>query len=190
MSPTARLPLLPPTSRDRITTHTQASSRCRPRDRSAPLPTQPLDHARGHHNQRPTRLPEPDSHRQATLNLSHLRHADLLSLMAPEQTRRTTTNRKRRWRQCGTLDRRSAQMPNRSSASGVVSLARDLESQLRSGSIWCDPATGSFSTISYVSRSNTNRVGDPVKSSESNANTHSGLSANTRLEVGSTMSIP
>ncbi len=54
-----------------------------------------------------------------------------------------------RRRRCSS-SRRTVQMPNRSSASGVVRLARDLESQLRSGSIWCDPATGSFSTISYV----------------------------------------
>jgi hypothetical protein len=36
----------------------------------APLRTQPLDHARGHHYQGPGHLPGPDSHRQATLNLS------------------------------------------------------------------------------------------------------------------------
>ena len=38
----------------------------------APLRTQPLDHARGHHYQGPRRLPGPDSHRQAALNLSLL----------------------------------------------------------------------------------------------------------------------
>ena len=36
----------------------------------APLRTRPLDHARGHHYRGPRRLPGPDSHRQATLNLS------------------------------------------------------------------------------------------------------------------------
>ena len=39
---------------------------------SAPLRTRPLDHARGHHYQGPRRLPGPDSHRQAALNLSLL----------------------------------------------------------------------------------------------------------------------
>jgi hypothetical protein len=38
----------------------------------APLRTRPLDHARGHHYRGPRRLPGPDSHRQATLNLSLL----------------------------------------------------------------------------------------------------------------------
>jgi hypothetical protein len=38
----------------------------------APLRTRPLDHARGHHYQGPRRLPGPDSHRQAALNLSLL----------------------------------------------------------------------------------------------------------------------
>jgi hypothetical protein len=56
---------------------------------SAPLRTRPLDHARGHHYRGPRRLPGPDSHRQAALNLSLLRHAVLLFLMAPEQSRRT-----------------------------------------------------------------------------------------------------
>ncbi len=39
---------------------------------SAPLRTRPLDHARGHHYRGPRRLPGPDSHRQAILNLSLL----------------------------------------------------------------------------------------------------------------------
>jgi hypothetical protein len=55
----------------------------------APLRTRPLDHARGLHYRGPRRLPGPDSHRQAALNLSLLRHAVLLFLMAPEQSRRT-----------------------------------------------------------------------------------------------------
>ncbi len=38
----------------------------------APLRTRPLDHARGHHYRGPRRLPGPDSHRQAILNLSLL----------------------------------------------------------------------------------------------------------------------
>jgi hypothetical protein len=62
---------------------------------SAPLRTRPLDHARGHHYQGPRHLPEPDSHRQAALNLSLLHHADLLFLMAPEQSRRTRRMRER-----------------------------------------------------------------------------------------------
>jgi hypothetical protein len=56
----------------------------------APLRTRPLDHARGLHYRGPRRLPGPDSHRQAALNLSLLRHVVLLFLMAPEQSRRTT----------------------------------------------------------------------------------------------------
>ena len=60
---------------------------------SAPLRTRPLDHARGHHYQGPRRLPGPDSHRQAILNLSLLRHVDLHFLMAPEQSRRTRSLR-------------------------------------------------------------------------------------------------
>jgi hypothetical protein len=55
----------------------------------APLRTRPLSHARGLHYQGPRHLPGPDSHRQAALNLSLLRHADLHFLMAPEQSRRT-----------------------------------------------------------------------------------------------------
>ena len=48
----------------------------------APLRTQPLGHARGLHYRGPRRLPGPDSHRQVALNLSLLRHAILLFLMA------------------------------------------------------------------------------------------------------------
>jgi hypothetical protein len=55
----------------------------------APLRTRPLDHARGLRYRGPRRLPGPDSHRQAALNLSLLRHVALLSPMAPEQSRRT-----------------------------------------------------------------------------------------------------
>ena len=61
---------------------------------SAPLRTRPLDHARGHRYQGPGHLPGPDSHRQAVLNLSlDLRHDELLLLMAPEQSGRTTRER-------------------------------------------------------------------------------------------------
>ena len=81
--------------RGKLTTLTQASLTCRPRDRSAPLRTRSLDHARGHFYQEPRRLPGPDSHRQAALNLSLLRHVVLLSLMAPEQSRRTRSKRQR-----------------------------------------------------------------------------------------------
>ena len=55
----------------------------------APLRTRPLDHARGLHYQGPRHLPGPDSHRQAALNLSPLRHVDLPFFMAPRQSRRT-----------------------------------------------------------------------------------------------------
>jgi hypothetical protein len=51
---------------------------------STPLRTRPLDHARGHRYQGPRRLPGPDSHRQAILNLSlGLRHVELLSITRP-----------------------------------------------------------------------------------------------------------
>jgi len=53
------------------------------------LRTRPLDHARGHHYRGPRRLPGPDSHRQAALNLSPLRHVDLPFFMVPRQSRRT-----------------------------------------------------------------------------------------------------
>jgi hypothetical protein len=45
----------------------------------APPRTRPLDHARGHRYRGPRHLPGPDSHRQAALNLSLLRHVVLLS---------------------------------------------------------------------------------------------------------------
>jgi hypothetical protein len=60
----------------------------------APLRTRPLDHARGLHYRGSKHLPGPDSHRQAALNLSLLRHAVLLFLTAPEQSRRTRSKRK------------------------------------------------------------------------------------------------
>ena len=51
---------------------------------SAPLRTRPLDHARGPRYQGPGRLPGPDSHRQAILNLSlGLRHVELLFFKRP-----------------------------------------------------------------------------------------------------------
>ena len=59
----------------------------------APLRTRPLGHARGLHYRGPRRLPGPDSHRQAALNLSLLRHVVLLFLIAPEQSRRTRAMR-------------------------------------------------------------------------------------------------
>jgi hypothetical protein len=46
----------------------------------APLRTRPLDHARGLHYQGSRHLPGPDSHRQAIVNLSLLRHLVLLYL--------------------------------------------------------------------------------------------------------------
>ena len=73
VSPTARLPLGPP---QRTGLHDDAySGFTHVADRaiaSAPLRTRPLDHARGHRYQGPRRLPGPDSHRQAALNLSLL----------------------------------------------------------------------------------------------------------------------
>ena len=62
-----------------------------------PLRTRPLDHAQGHHYQGPRHLPGPDSHRQAALNLSllYVMSTSFFSLMAPEQSRRTTRKRER-----------------------------------------------------------------------------------------------
>ena len=65
-----------------------------------PLRTRPLDHARGLHYRGPRHLPGPDSHRQAALNLSPLRHVDLPFFMAPKQSRRT------RARRCRSVDPR------------------------------------------------------------------------------------
>jgi hypothetical protein len=96
VSPTARHPLDPTKAGSASRRLLRLHSRCRPRDRSAPLRTRPLDHARGHHYQGPRRLPGPDSHRLAIVNLSFLRHVDLLSLTTPEQSRRTATLRKPR----------------------------------------------------------------------------------------------
>ena len=96
VSPTARLPLGPP---QRTGLHDDAySGFTHVADRaiaSAPLRTRPLDHARGHRYQGPRRLPGPDSHRQAIVNLSLLRHVVLHFLMAPKQSRRTATLQKR-----------------------------------------------------------------------------------------------
>jgi hypothetical protein len=67
----ARHPLPRPNRTSRLTTLTQASLTLQTaRSPPAPLRTRPLDHARGHRYQGPGRLPGPDSHRQATLNLS------------------------------------------------------------------------------------------------------------------------
>ena len=91
----ARLPLGPP---QRTGPHNDAySGFTHVADRaiaSAPLRTRPLDHARGHRYQGPRRLPGPDSHRQAIVNLSLLRHTDLPFLTTPEQSRRTATRQK------------------------------------------------------------------------------------------------
>jgi hypothetical protein len=97
VSPTARHPLDPAARQDPLNDAYSGFTHVADRTiASAPLRTRPLDHARGHHYQGPRRLPGPDSHRQATLNLSLLRHADLLFLTTPEQSRRTATMRKRR----------------------------------------------------------------------------------------------
>ena len=66
----ARLPLYPPEDGpldDAYSGFTHVADRA---IASAPLRTRPLDHARGHRYQGPRRLPGPDSHRQAILNLS------------------------------------------------------------------------------------------------------------------------
>ncbi len=68
----ARHPLYPPkdgTFDDAYSGFTRVADRT---VASALLRTRPLDHARGHHYQGPRRLPGPDSHRQAALNLSLL----------------------------------------------------------------------------------------------------------------------
>jgi hypothetical protein len=70
----------------------------------APLRTRPLGHARGLHYRGPRRLPGPDSHRQAALNLSLLGHADLLFLMAPEQSRRTRPTQQRAGASSGAVE--------------------------------------------------------------------------------------
>jgi hypothetical protein len=90
----ARHPLPPPTRRDRMTTLAQASltlqtARSHPPRFAPGLSTTHGDIATGE----PRRLPGPDSHRQAALNLSLLRHVALLFLMAPEQARRTRAMR-------------------------------------------------------------------------------------------------
>ena len=62
-----------PKAGESMTTLAQASLHVADRTIAhAPLRTRPLDHARGHHYQGPRRLPGPDSHRQAALNLSLL----------------------------------------------------------------------------------------------------------------------
>ena len=105
VSPTARLPLGPP---QRTGLHDDAySGFTHVADRaiaSAPLRTRPLDHARGHRYQGPRRLPGPDSHRQAIVNLSLLRHVVLLFLMAPKQSRRTADDAAVRFRESGALN--------------------------------------------------------------------------------------
>ena len=68
----ARHPLFPPedgTFDDAYSGFTRVADRT---VAHALLRTRPLDHARGHHYQGPRRLPGPDSHRQAALNLSLL----------------------------------------------------------------------------------------------------------------------
>ena len=93
----ARLPLSPPAGGpldDACSGFTHVADRAVD---PAPLRTRPLDHARGLHYQGPRHLPGPDSHRQAALNLSLLRHAVLLSLTAPKQSRRTTRKEPRAW---------------------------------------------------------------------------------------------
>ena len=79
----ARHPLFPPaggTFDDAYSGFTRVADRT---VAHALLRTRPLDHARGHHYQGPRRLPGPDSHRQAALNLSLLRHVDHPFFMTP-----------------------------------------------------------------------------------------------------------
>jgi len=87
---TGSAPSCPARRRASLTTLHQGFTRVADRTIDpAPLRTRPLDHARGHHYRGPRRLPGPDSHRQAALNLSPLRHVDLPFFMAPRQSRRT-----------------------------------------------------------------------------------------------------
>ena len=82
-----------PKAGESMTTLAQASLHVADRTIAhAPLRTRPLDHARGHHYQGPRRLPGPDSHRQAALNLSLLYvMSNIPSTSAPEQSRRTSS---------------------------------------------------------------------------------------------------
>ena len=67
---TGSAPPNPAPRRGRLTTLTQASHMLQTRAVDpAPLRTQPPSHARGHHYRGPRRLPAPNSHRQAALNL-------------------------------------------------------------------------------------------------------------------------
>ena len=97
----------------------------------APLRTRPLDHARGLHYQGPRRLPGPDSHRQAALNLSLLRHVVLLFLMAPEQSRRTRQSRD--WRAVGAPDRRDPTVSHKPVRDTRVRYADDQAPSARLG---------------------------------------------------------
>jgi hypothetical protein len=82
-----------PKAGESMTTLAQASLHVADRTIAhAPLRTRPLDHARGHHYRGPRRLPGPDSHRQAALNLSLLYvMSNIPSTSAPEQSRRTSS---------------------------------------------------------------------------------------------------
>jgi hypothetical protein len=87
---TGSAPSCPARRRASLTTLHQGFTRVADRTIDpAPLRTRPLDHARGLHYRGPRRLPGPDSHRQAALNLSPLCHVDLPFFMAPRQSRRT-----------------------------------------------------------------------------------------------------
>jgi hypothetical protein len=101
----------------------------------APLRTRPLDHARGHRYRGPRRLPGPDSHRQAALNLSLLGHVDLLFLMAPKQSRRTRPTRQSAQLEsskhcpgsrCSSLGKATASSRRSSSLSLVVRTSSDV----------------------------------------------------------------
>jgi hypothetical protein len=86
---------------------------------SASLRTRPLDHARGHRYRGPGRLPEPDLHRQAALNLSlGYVMTDSFLFMAPEQSGRTPWLEHSRSRDC--LGHKGVAWPSGAHAAGRV----------------------------------------------------------------------
>ena len=94
-----------------MTTLTQASLTLQTARSHPPRFAPDLSITHGHRYQGPRRLPGPNSHRQAIVNLSLLRHVVLLFLMAPEQSRRTATLRKWAGRPGILLDARAVGKP-------------------------------------------------------------------------------
>jgi hypothetical protein len=93
----------------------------------APLRTRPLDHARGHHYQGPRRLPGPDSHRQAALNLSLLY---VMSTILSSWRRSSLGARRNRTKSAVGQHQRPA-MPSTTSASGRRRSSRSVTPELR-----------------------------------------------------------